>query len=231
MNFLNFISKILFPPQCLVCTKSTASDLLCEECFRAIPVLETMRCGTCGARLPNGKKICHADTPYRLAAATNYDIPGVRTLIHKLKFRRIRKAAEPLGDLIVRHLSYLNLDFGNFTIVPLPLSRRREYERGFNQAEEIARHIAHKIGGEIAVNSDILKRTRNTKPQTETGTKKERLENVRLCFAVDNPILIRRKNILLLDDVTTSGATLREAAQTLKIAGAKTIIGLVAAKA
>ena len=231
MNFFNFISNIIFPPQCLVCGKNIENGVICEVCFREIPLFETLQCGICGARLPDRKKTCHPDIPYLLAAATSYDVSAVKTLIHKLKFRSMRKAAEPLGDLLFCYLTKLDLDLRTFSLVPVPLSRKRKYERGFNQAEEIARRIIQRTENHLTLLGTVLVRIKNTKPQTETATRHERLVNIQNCFAVRDPASIHGKNILLLDDVTTSGATLREAALALKAVGAKKIIALVVAKA
>lgn len=169
--------------------------------------------------------------PYLLAAATSYETPAVKALVHKLKFRSIRKAAEPLGDLVIRYLEKIDLDLEKFTLIPLPLSRRRFYERGFNQAEAIARRIISAYGGRLMMRGDVLMRSKNTKPQTETTTRKERITNIHGCFTVREAAAVAGKNVLLFDDVTTSGATLLEAARTLKTAGARTIVALVVAKA
>ena len=237
MNFLNFISGIFFPPQCLACRASISAGVICESCLGRIPLLGTLFCARCGARLPgirfeNGsfavKKICHLDTTYLLGSAGPYDDATLKLLVHQLKFRGSRLAARPLADLIARYLGNIALDLNGFMLIPLPLHWRRRNERGFNQAEEIARCLAERVP--LRMRTDILARSRSTEPQTATGTVAKRKENVRGCFSVVKPADVFRKNIILLDDVTTSGATLGEAARALKAAGARKIIGLTAAK-
>ena len=116
--------------------------------------------------------------------------------------------------------------------MPIPLSRRRFRARGFNQAEFLARPIADFL--ELPLDTTTFTRIRHTKPQTETESAAERRENLRGCFAVldtGNSRAVRGKNILLVDDVTTTGTTFLEAARTLKAAGAGTVYALAAAKA
>lgn len=232
MNYLDSVVtlalSILFPPHCLVCDVNLKAGVICEPCFEKIPRFRTLFCADCGARLPGTKKICHPDFPYILGAAGPYD-GSLKILIHRLKFRSVRRAAEPLAALIVRYLEDIALDAKKFVFIPLPLSRKRRNERGFNQTEEIARYIAKSLP--ISVRTDILARRRNAKPQTSTTSAHERHENILGCFSIAKPSAILHKDIIILDDVTTSGATLEEAARALKAAGARKIIGLAVAKA
>jgi ComF family protein len=229
MNYIDFISKILFPPRCLACDARVATGILCELCFDKIPHYKTFFCAHCDARLPSSKKICHQNAPYILGAAGPYGDPTLKLLIHRLKFRGVRRAAKPLADLLARYLADVALNTGEFILIPLPLSKRRQNERGFNQAEEIAWHLAKRLP--LTVRSDILTRNRHTKPQTETANAAERQRNILDCFSIARPDDVSRKDIIILDDVTTSGATLGDAARALKAAGARKIIGLTAAKA
>lgn len=226
---LKFVSGILFPPRCLACGTSLATGIICGPCLEGIPRFKTLFCAECGARLPNAEKICHKDAPYLLGSAGLYDDPALKLLIHQLKFRGVRRAAAPLADLLTRYLADIAVNASEFILVPLPLSRRRRNERGFNQAEEIARHLAERLP--LNIRNDILARSRHAKPQTETASAAERQRNILGCFSVIRPDAVFHKNIIVLDDVTTSGATLGEAARTLKAAGARKIIGLTAAKA
>ncbi len=233
MKYIDFILKILFPPRCLACSRAIPAGVMCKPCLEKIPRYRTLFCARCGARLPGtnfgAKKICHRDTDYLLGSASPYDDSTLKLLIHHLKFRGVRRAAEPLADLIAQYLRSTEVDFSEFILIPLPLSRRRKNQRGFNQAEEIARHLVEKIS--LPMRCDILARTKNTKPQTETVNAAERQQNILNCFSVIKPDGVYRKDIILLDDVTTSGATLGEAARMLKAAGARRIIGLTVAKA
>jgi ComF family protein len=233
MKCIDFILKIVFPPRCLACDISIIEGVLCQTCFDGIPRYTTLFCARCGARLPGknsgAKKICHRNTDYLLGSAGPYDDPTLKLLIHHLKFRSVKGAAKPLANLLALYLGNIEIDPGEFILIPLPLSRKRLNQRGFNQAEEIARCLAEHTPRKVR--NDILVRSKNTKPQTETTSATERRQNILGCFSVIKPEEVRHKDVIVLDDVTTSGATLGEAARVLKAAGARKIIGLTAARA
>jgi ComF family protein len=228
MFLANIFREVFFPRRCLGCGTREVTTALCNACFAHTPLHGTLFCGLCRARLPLGIKICHLDHPYVLGAAGDYQNPMLRALIHAVKFKRNREAALPLGLLLLKYTEPLPLDTAGFSIVALPLSKRRERERGFNQSKLIANIFSKRAGLRVA--DGILVRARHTTPQSQTAGARERQENVRGAFAVPKNISVP-KNIFLIDDVVTSGATLFEAARVLKSAGARTIIALTAAKA
>ena len=205
------------------------TSVICESCLAAIPVNQTFFCATCAARLPDGKKTCHRDAPCLIGGAASYANPTVKELVRQLKFKGVRDAADPLASLLANYLKNCVPPrfLATCVMIPVPLSKRRLSERGFNQAEEIAERLTMTMT--MTMKTDLLVRTRNTKPQTEMRGFKERLDNLSDCFAAISDI--PRKNILLVDDVTTSGTTFCEAARTLKAAGAGKIIAVAAAKA
>lgn len=229
-KMINLVLDIIFPAHCLGCGKNLKNgEFLCPDCFLKIGVNKTLFCGKCRARLPENKKICHLDFPYVLGAAAGYHNETVKGLIHNLKFNGARRAAKPLGEILIKYLKGLDLNFENFVIVPVPLGRRRLKTRGFNQAELLAKEISAYFG--IPVASSALIRAKETKPQTELKSLEERFKNLEESFSVSAPEIISNKNILLVDDVSTSGATLSAAAAALKKSGAKKIIALAAALA
>ncbi len=180
-------------------------------------------------RLPGGKNFCHPRTPYVQGAAGSYRDAALKSLVHALKFRLVRNAAQPLAELIVRFVARATIDLSDFVVMPIPLSCRRERRRGFNQSELIAGHVAKQFG--LALDVKTLTRIRHVKPQSEMEDHADRKENIRGRFAIKNPEAVRDKKILLIDDGATSGATLFEASRALKGAGAGKIIALTAAKA
>ncbi|MEK7077434.1 MAG: phosphoribosyltransferase family protein [Patescibacteria group bacterium] len=227
---LHAILDFVFPSHCVGCgTFMERGKTLCGECSGSIPLHKTLFCGVCASRLPAEKKICHQENPYILAAAADYGDARVRGLIHALKFKYIRAAADPLAELIAGYLERLALPLQGRLIIPVPLGRKRMRTRGFNQSELVAERLARRFG--LSLDAVALIRARDTAPQSERADFAERNANVADCFAVPQNIAVAGKSILLVDDVSTSGATLREAAATLKRAGAKSIIALVAAKA
>lgn len=227
MNF-NFFMDALFPQRCLRCHVLIKNGVLCECCYAGIAVHTSLFCGRCKARIPrfSSSKICHANFSYLLGAAGSYGDETMRTLIHHLKFRGIRNAAEPLAAIMARYLSEQEIDLVGYRIIPVPLSPKRRRERGFNQSELIGKLLSGHL--DIPLETGILIRTRHTPPQSSTENIRERKANVRGCFTAPQNSL-RGMNIVLIDDVTTSGATFLEAALAAKSAGAKKVIALAAA--
>ena len=230
MNF-NFIGDIFFPPACVKCGDSITHGVICDTCKRSIDGFDTLFCGTCAARLPDQKKICHKDAPYNLGAAAAYDDEVLRALIHALKFQGIEAAAAPLAEILAGYVTRLHLDLHDYTVTPVPLSIERARARGFNQSALIARPFAATLG--IPFEEHLLARIAHRKPQSETEDIFERRENVKGCFilAPGAGADVQNKKIVLVDDVTTSGTTFTEAARILKASGAKKILALAVAKA
>jgi len=231
MKFSQILTNILFPRRCAGCSKKLGSGVVCNGCFGRIPVNKTLFCGVCNARLPGTSKICHPKSPALFGAAGFYDEPTIKALIHNLKFRNMREAAQPLAELVEKFLT--TSDVVRMTtldvVIPVPLSRERLLARGYNQAELIAERLAEKISLPLA--ADLLIKIRHSKPQSETKDIYERRANLAGCFHVPNPVAVAGRRILLVDDVTTSGTTFMEAAGALKKAGARRIIAVAAAKA
>lgn len=179
--------------------------------------------------MPGGENFCHPASPYSLGTAGDYEHETIRTLIHQLKFRFVTDAAKPLAELMRRFVTTAGIDLSGFIAMPIPLSRRRERRRGFNQSERIASHFAPHFA--IPVDVMTLVRVKHARPQSELKNHDERKENIRGSFFVTDPAVVRGKSILLIDDVTTSGATFLEASRALKYVGAEKIIALAAARA
>ena len=234
---LNFIGDLFFPPACVVCGDSIARGVLCTTCRQGIVGFDALFCGTCAARLPDQKKICHKDAPFVLGAAAPYDDDALRALIHALKFQGIGAAAEPLAEILAAYVARLGLDLGGgaggksdaWTVTPVPLSRERVRARGFNQSALIAQPFARALGAPF--DERLLTRIAHRKPQSDTEDIFERRENIKGCFALAPSADVHNKKIVLVDDVVTSGTTFTEAARVLKLGGAKKILALAVAKA
>lgn len=162
-------------------------------------------------------------------AILSYKHPLTRTAIWEMKYRGnraiTRKMALVIYDYLLMELSDAST-WQNFTqpvIVPIPLSPERLRERGYNQAEKLAKELIKIDKGEnFKLNSDWLKKVRSTDSQSHTRNRTERLNNLKNCFSASSDV--EGKNIILLDDVITTGATMKEAKNTLRQAGAKKII-------
>ena len=232
------ILDVLFPPQCAICERlspDARDSFLCARCADMIPLETSLFCGECRGRLPlrgplkDLKSACHPQSPYVLGAACRYEYAPVRSLVWRLKYRHKPALAKPLAALLIRYVKSLNLAMGDSCVAaPIPLSVRRLRERDYNHAEEIAKDFA------VALHLPLvpaLRKTKDTAPQAELEDWNARKINLAACFAVIDPATIKGKLILLVDDISTSGATLAEASRVLKESGAKKIIGLVVAKA
>lgn len=226
---LDSLLEFVFPSCCAGCgAKTGEGPALCDKCAPTLQNFDSLFCGLCLARLPENRKICHKEHPYILGAATNYHAGAAGSLIRALKFNRNKKPADYLAKLLAKYLRGLKIDLSNYELMPMPLSAARLKERGFNQAELIANRLSPLAG--IPVLLKGLARKKHCDPQSKMRGRKNRLENVSGAFLADTN-LVAGKNIILLDDVITSGATMLEASRALKTAGAKKIIGLAAAKA
>jgi len=214
MKIKNFFLDLFFPKKCLVCGKS--DTYLCADCFDKIeinPIVEH----------PNNVGL------NKLISATNYTNPLIRELIKSFKYHYVQELAEPLSQLLIKTLKTFDtsLKVFNFDIVPIPLHEHRLRYRGFNQAELLAKKVANHFN--LPIETNTLKRIVSTDPQANIKDINKRKNNIENVFEVV-PGTIEGKNILLVDDVATTGATLIEAARVLKANGAKEIWALVVAK-
>jgi ComF family protein len=150
-----------------------------------------------------------------------YDGP-LRDLVHILKYQRVKPAASRLGRLLGQAMAGIELPEPAL-LVPVPLWKGKRRERGFNQAEEIARaFLRFANGGGIQLNTALLVRNRETASQTGL-TRPQRRANLRGAFSVVQPEKLKGRSVLLMDDVMTTGATAGECARVLLRAGAKQV--------
>lgn len=218
------LGPLLLPMRCLVCGEPGHGGLdLCAACHAQLP-LNTTACGRCALPLPRPSAACGAclSSPPPFVAAVvplRYDAP-VDGLLARFKFHAGLAAGEVLARLIVAIVDAPAADL----IVPVPLHRGRLGQRGYNQALELARPLARAWHVPLALQA--LQRVRATAAQSEL-TAPERRRNVRGAFAARD---VDGRRVLLVDDVITTGSTVREAARTLLAAGASEVRVLAAAR-
>ena len=155
---------------------------------------------------------------------------GLRILIHLLKYEHATPVAAPLGKMLARASGELVDASATPVVIPVPLHRRRRRSRGFNQSELIARAAVKHLPRKLEVLTGALIRQRDTVSQVGLS-REERIENVRDAFCVAQPSPIQGRDILLVDDVMTTGTTLSECARVLKQAGAKRVWAVTVARA
>jgi ComF family protein len=147
----------------------------------------------------------------------------LRELIHLFKYGKVESLAQPLSLLLLRALP---VEASFDLIIAMPMHWRKRWERGFNQAELLARPVARRYGQRL---SNLLRRRRYTKAQAGL-TEAQRRDNLRGAFHVKNPDRVDGRSVLLVDDVFTTGATLRAATAVLKAAGATHVSALTLAR-
>ena len=231
-----FLLDALFPPQCIPCGKKLPSSSqfvsACDECIARIPIRSGFTCSMCGARQASLHNECHKSAIV-IAAATDYTNREAQMLIHALKYDQVQTAVQPLVEILMWYIASREelLAHNGFVLVPIPLHAKKMRERGFNQAELITKELCAQLPIKFLYCGDALTRSHNTPSQTAQKSHAERNKNMKDAFAVQNSDGIEGKIVFLVDDVSTSGATIREAARVLKNAGARSVFGLVVAKA
>lgn len=157
---------------------------------------------------------------------------ALRGLVHLLKYQGVQTAARPLGRKLAETIRRMMSEFpGEFLAVPVPLHRQRRRSRGFNQAELLARTALRELrDARLTLTTRALVRTRFTESQTGF-TRQQRRENLRGAFAIGDPAEVKGRNLLLVDDVLTTGATADECARILLRAGAKQVLVATVARA
>lgn len=216
--------EILFPPLCLNCRAYLQSleekeNLLCRPCFAGIKIYSNLF-----RPVPS----------VNLMAVGSYEDTALKELLHYFKYNGFLAVKTPLERLIVQWLTInshpaLSVFTPQSGLIPIPLHKKRLRERGFNQAEIIAEILGKYLN--LPVEKNLLERVRDTKPQIKMESGKKREENMR------NSISIREgrgssqyQNVILVDDIYTSGATMKEAMRVLRRAGVDNITAFVMAK-
>lgn len=203
---------------------------MCDKCYKKLPLIQSNFCQRCGLKFDkDGAGVClncktnNFDFEMARSAVVFDDV--VVPVIHKFKYARYKFLAEPLSYLLYDTLMIQNWKIDSICYVPLYLKRERD--RGYNQSRELANHLSKFI--DVPVFDDIV-RLRDTPTQTKLS-RKERKENVKDCFKVNNRKAVKGLNVLLIDDVYTTGSTTNEISKELKRAGVNKVYVLTVAHA
>ena len=250
----DFALDLMFPIECLGCGQE--GDWLCQNCHPALKINHSLYCLDCKTKNKFGEFCPACKNNFHLNGiwiAGDYQNKILAKAIKVFKYRFSQDLSLLLGNFLSIFLNNLAvkhrlspsdidvslnrkkfeiaksvpgvfLDFKNSLIMPIPLHKRRRRWRGFNQSELLAKIIGKNFDLEF---SEDLKRIKYTTPQAKLD-RKQRKTNIKNCFVWTGKNL-KNKNIILVDDVTTTGSTLNECARVLRANGAREIWGLVIA--
>jgi len=237
-----FMLDLFFPKFCLGCQKE--GTYLCDDCRSFLDISEFNYClcdknsshflpdpklGKCSRCQDKKLSGLYFALPYKDSALT-------KKLIYQFKYPPyLKDLAETLASILIEHFiktgKNTNEIWENSVLVPVPLTKKKQKERGYNQSEELAKELSKIL--KIPVISNVLIKTKHTKPQMESK-KEEREKNLQGAFKLkcgvsDTPHFSGKK-VFLIDDVYTTGSTMQECAKVLKLAGAKSVWGIAIAR-
>lgn len=236
-SLLRGFQDLVYPPLCIHCRSHPLEEYpfagLCPDCVRLLPLNIPPFCIQCnrhqGEAYPAPRcRNCREHPPaFDFAWGACRYTPYVRGLLHQFKFRQKTYLRHVFVRQMLTYCARYRLDIDQFdAFVPMPLAPARLRERGYNQARLLAEPLALHFGKPLWHN--VILKTRMTPPQSSLG-RKERFTNVRGAFRINPSKRISGANILIIDDLLTTGATAAAAAHSAKSAGAGTVAVLTLA--
>jgi competence protein ComFC len=233
---LRAVASLFYPALCAICHAPVPrGDHICQDCLDKAPRIVAPFCAKCSEPFPgaiDGVFTCANCANRTLgfdAAVSAYRSRGVvRFIVLQFKYNRQLQLRHPIAQWLEEAMNDPRLRPQHFDlVVPVPLHPARLRERGFNQAELLAKILAQKIN--VPLNG-ALERIRYTTTQTAFD-RVERMENLRGAFRLRKKIGVRGLHVLLVDDILTTGSTLSECARVLREAGARSVYAVTAARA
>jgi competence protein ComFC len=232
----NSLLDFVFPPYCLLCNSFISSDetqddtypqnLICRNCWESLNILPHPFCPMCRSFLDQTLSRC-PKCPQSSSLSLNRSLgvfdPYYQTLIHHFKYNRKFSIGKKLGSRLGQLLKQEEFSKGFDYIIPVPLHLSRKRERGYNQSRILAEEISKTVS--VPLMEKVLIRKKKTKDQTHLSLE-ERERNVRGAFVVRANSALQGKKVILVDDVMTTGSTLKECARVLKDAGADEVTGV-----
>jgi ComF family protein len=216
---------LIFPPLCHVCKAfipKAGELLICTACLDKISFLVSPLCTVCGAPFATeaGQDhtcgACLTHTPFHTCRSATLFAGPVQELIHRFKYGSRVHLCHPLGLLTAAALATFCIEAAPDLIVPVPLHRKRLRQRGYNQSQLLGEVLEKRWRVPLEIGN--LRRVRWTEPQTSLDAT-DRVMNVRGAFAVKDPRRLKGKRVLLVDDVLTTGSTMRACVEALREAG------------
>lgn len=233
---LRAVASLFYPALCVVCHAAvTRGDYICRDCLDKAPRIMSPFCAKCSEPFSGAieREFTCGNCAHRAlafdAAVSAYRSRGVvRFVILQLKYNRQLHLRHPIADWLHEAMNDARVSERRFDlIIPVPLHPARFRERGFNQAEVLAKILAQKISVPLG---RALDRIRYTTTQTAFA-RTDRMENLRGAFRLRKNIDVRGLQVLLVDDILTTGSTLSECALVLRQAGAQSAYAVTAARA
>ena len=237
----NFLNQILFPHYCLLCQKE--KFLICPTCQKTFKIKKFPRCPVC-QKINSNFEICPSCKKNNnlvldgIFVTGFWEDPLFRKIIYLFKYEFIFEAGKILNKNIVNFVKFHKILSENtnkknkIILTAVPLHQKRENWRGFNQSEKLCQALAKKF--KIQFYPKLLERKKNTPPQMNITDAKSRKLNIYAAFCLGPDFkkrLLRDAIVIIVDDITTTGATLNECAKILKKYKPKKIYGLVLAQA
>lgn len=213
--YFDAVVNFIYPHFCVVCKNRLEPELnlICQECWQSLPRLKHVEADLKSPHIT------------RFLAIWEFN-DAIQRLIHEIKFFGKKSLAKPIGEELAKTVSAESEFMAADWVIPVPLHRTKLRERGFNQSLLLSEQISERTG--IPVNEKALRRIRYTKPQSKL-TAIERDWNVRGAFKVKNSDELAGKKVILVDDVLTTGSTMKACAEALKSAGVRKVLALTAA--
>ncbi len=204
--------EIFLPLSCVLCDAKEGTAL----------------CARCTERLPRSRW-----SHEQVFSFFPYQNPDVQKLVHTLKYGKYQMVGTRLGELIEEDLTETLFETGNgyhreepILLIPIPLSKSRLRKRGFNQSLRIAEGVARANPETYRVETSVLYKIKDTESQVSLKDKSARLQNLKGTFSVSNKERILGKRLIVIDDVSTTGATMHEAFRALEEAAPAQVLGV-----
>lgn len=224
MGICKGILEALYPPTCPICDRVEKPAVICPECRKKLRYIRSPRCLCCGKpveleeteRCFDCRRKHHE---FEQGAALWAYTEESRNSVYRFKYQNCRVYAEVYGEELAKNLGGLVKMWKGEALIPVPVHARKRRQRGFNQAELLAREVGKHL--EIPVETGILKRSRYTRPQKELDDNQRR-KNLEKAFIIEKNV-VQYKKVVLVDDIYTTGATMDACARVLKEKGAEQI--------
>lgn len=240
VEYIHALLDLVYPRHCFSCDGTINKEdevYICDRCREGIKIIDENRCARCGLPLGPYANISNAGCATcknvklwfdSVHSAARYE-GVVRKLIHRYKYGRNEALTITLNKILIENVpKYYHTTSKVDIVVPVPLFWLKRIKRGFNQSQLLARGLAKHLSLPISMGN--LRRIRNTASQTLLS-RHERIKNIQDAFDIQKPKEFLHRNILLVDDVITTGTTASECARKLKENGAKKVYVLTLARA